>query len=403
MSCAGLFSCACILLSKQQPHPVTKRPGSFYFFFHFALFHPPSLSLSLHLAHICTGERTAVQCMHVGGRPESQVCPAAAAAAGGGGTVDGWRSDGRGPAGLLSGEADSKQTNTCTHTQRKERKKNQESCWQAFHSELHQSVRPPRRGKVTAGWAKEGRRTLRNPSDATNGRRKIKGRAPAWQDGRGRWSPAGIIRVGWSEEGWCSGELEKIRAKRKPKSPCALRLTCSLSLSCNTAQLRFLQLVGKLRKRHVRKGGDGRGGGFGGPRLTTAYLPISLPGLVAPLVVSCSGECMGSVNRQAVGAQTAALLVAQACNRCKTCFRLHRPPLPTGEVMMRGHYQATGETSCKSLNCHNANAERFLLRHKRRDYSAKRTCRWQSQLFLLSRCMIPPSSTPDLKIPAAGA
>lgn len=38
--------------------------------------------------------------------------------------------------------------------------------------------------------------------------------------------------------------------------------------------------------------------------------------------------------------------------------------------MMRGHYHATGGTSRKSLNCHNAHAERFLLRRKRRDYSA---------------------------------
>lgn len=50
--------------------------------------------------------------MHVGGRPESQVCLA------GGRTVDGWRSDGGGPAGLLSGETDSKQANRHTHTHR---------------------------------------------------------------------------------------------------------------------------------------------------------------------------------------------------------------------------------------------------------------------------------------------
>lgn len=61
--------------------------------------------------------------MHVGWRPESQVCPAAAAAAGGGGTVDGWRSDGRGPVGLLSEKADSKQTNTCTHTEKRKKEK----------------------------------------------------------------------------------------------------------------------------------------------------------------------------------------------------------------------------------------------------------------------------------------
>lgn len=124
MAGAGLFSCACILLCKRQPHPVTKGPGSFYFFSgcFFLLFStlPPSHS-SQRLTHICTGERTAVQRMHVGGRLESQVCPgaAAAAAAGVGGTVDGWRSNGRGPAGLLSGEADSKQTNTCTHRKKK--------------------------------------------------------------------------------------------------------------------------------------------------------------------------------------------------------------------------------------------------------------------------------------------
>lgn len=43
--------------------------------------------------------------MHVGGRLESQVCLA------GGKTVDGWRSDGGGPASLLSGETDSKHAN----------------------------------------------------------------------------------------------------------------------------------------------------------------------------------------------------------------------------------------------------------------------------------------------------
>lgn len=90
----------------------------------------------------------------------------------------------------------------------------------------------------------------------------------------------------WGGEGWCSGKLEKIRAKRKPKSPCALCLTCSVSLSCNTVQLGFLQLAGKLRKRRVRKGGDrggggGRGGGIGGPGLTNAHLLISPPRLVA--------------------------------------------------------------------------------------------------------------------------
>lgn len=41
----------------------------------------------------------------MGGRLESQVCLA------GGRTVDGWRSDGGGPASLLSGETDSKHTN----------------------------------------------------------------------------------------------------------------------------------------------------------------------------------------------------------------------------------------------------------------------------------------------------
>lgn len=41
----------------------------------------------------------------MGGRLESQVCLA------GGRTVDGWRSDGGGPASLLSGETDSTHTN----------------------------------------------------------------------------------------------------------------------------------------------------------------------------------------------------------------------------------------------------------------------------------------------------
>lgn len=44
--------------------------------------------------------------MHAGGRLESQVCLA------GRRTVDGWRADGGGPVGLLSGETDSKHTNT---------------------------------------------------------------------------------------------------------------------------------------------------------------------------------------------------------------------------------------------------------------------------------------------------
>lgn len=131
MAGPGLLSCARILLCKQQPHPVTKGPGSFFLSFFSLPFR--SFSITPHLAHICTGERTAVRRMHVGGRPESQVCPAAAASAaaapaaggGGGGTVDGWRSDGGGPAGLLSGEVDSKQANTHAHTQteKKERKK----------------------------------------------------------------------------------------------------------------------------------------------------------------------------------------------------------------------------------------------------------------------------------------
>lgn len=56
--CRGLLSCAVFFTA---PHPVTK--GRDFFFFHFTLFLPPS---SLHLAHICTGERTAVQRMWVG-------------------------------------------------------------------------------------------------------------------------------------------------------------------------------------------------------------------------------------------------------------------------------------------------------------------------------------------------
>lgn len=73
-------------------------------------------------------------------------------------------------------------------------------------------------------WESDGRvgETLGNLSDATNGLTNLKGRAPAWRDGQGKWSPGKVTRVGWSREGWCSGELEKIRAKRKPKSPCAL-------------------------------------------------------------------------------------------------------------------------------------------------------------------------------------
>lgn len=124
------FAQLCTYSSVQAAAPPSNQSTQIFFsyIFHLALFQPPSRSLTPHLAHICTGERTAVRRTHVGGRPESQVSPAvsvsvAAAAGGGGGAVDGWRSDGAGPAGLLSGEADSKQANTHARTHGKKRKK----------------------------------------------------------------------------------------------------------------------------------------------------------------------------------------------------------------------------------------------------------------------------------------
>lgn len=101
---------------------------------------------------------------------------------------------------------------------------------------------------------------------------------------------------------------------------------------------------------------------------------------------------MGSVNRQAVGPRLQPFWLHKHVIGAKPVSVFTLAAVPPGEVMMCGHYHATGGTSCKSLNCHDANAGRVQLRHKRPNYSVDiENMYMPDQTFSFLALYIPPS------------
>lgn len=191
---------------------------------------------------------------------------------------------------------------------------------------------------------------------------KREGPGPARRDGRGRWSPTGVMRVGLAWGGFVHRRAGEDQSEQE-----------TLVAMCPASHVfpRIVLQQGPARvsaaRREIEEGACpvGWGVGDGGGSQVDHRPP---PDPTTTRTRRTSGRLMCCT----IGAEPVSVFAA----------------VPSGEVtarVMRGRYHATGGTSRKSHNCHDAHVERVLLRHMRRDYSADEDMQTPEPTFFLPR------------------